>query len=79
MMQNPGQALRELLAKPGIIRAAGVYDGISARVAGQAGFPMAYLSGAGVAAGYLGEPDIGLPRAGALVTGGTDFGGKLIH
>lgn len=63
MMQNSGQALRELLAKPGIIRAAGVYDGISARVAGQAGFPMAYLSGAGVAAGYLGEPDIGLTNS----------------
>lgn len=60
MMQNPRQALRELLAKPGIIRAVGVYDGISARVTEQAGFPMAYLSGAGVAAGYLGEPDIGL-------------------
>ena len=40
--------------------APGVYDGISARVCEQAGFGAAYLTGAGVATGYLGEPDIGL-------------------
>lgn len=60
MLQNPGQALRELLAKPEIIMAPGIFDGISARVAEQAGFPAGYVSGAGVAASYLGEPDIGL-------------------
>lgn len=60
MLCNPGKVLRELLAGKDILMAPGVYDGISARVAEQAGFPMAYLSGAGVAAGYLGEPDIGL-------------------
>lgn len=60
MLQNPGETLRRLLQGEDIIMAPGVYDGISARVAEQAGFPMAYLSGAGVAAGYLGEPDIGL-------------------
>ncbi|MPM19876.1 2,3-dimethylmalate lyase [bioreactor metagenome] len=60
MLQNPGQALRELLAKPEIIMAPGIFDGISARVAEQAGFPAGYISGAGVAASYLGEPDIGL-------------------
>ena len=60
MLQNPGKALRKLLQGPDIIMAPGIYDGISARVAEQAGFPMGYLSGAGVATGYLGEPDIGL-------------------
>lgn len=60
MLQNPGRVLRDLLSKPEIIMAPGIYDGISARVAEQAGFPMGYLSGAGVATGYLGEPDIGL-------------------
>lgn len=60
MLQNPGKVLRDLLSRPEIIMAPGIYDGISARVAEQAGFSVGYLSGAGVATGYLGEPDIGL-------------------
>ena len=40
--------------------APGVFDGVSAKTAEQAGFPIMYLSGAGVASSYLGEPDIGL-------------------
>jgi len=60
MIENPGKALRELLNKPGIVMAPGIFDGISARVAEQAGFACGYLSGAGVATSYLGEPDIGL-------------------
>lgn len=60
MLQNPGKALRELLAGDEILMAPGIYDGISARVTEQAGFKMGYLTGAGVATGYLGEPDIGL-------------------
>ena len=60
MLQNPGKLLREILAKPGIIKAPGIYDGISARVVQKSGFEVGYLSGAGVAASYLGEPDIGL-------------------
>ena len=60
MLKNPGKALRELLSKPGIIMAPGIYDGISARVTEQAGFQVGYLSGAGVAASAIGEPDIGL-------------------
>jgi len=43
--------------------APGLYDCISARVCEQAGFKMGYLSGAGVSAGHLGEPDIGLTNA----------------
>lgn len=63
MLLNPGKVLREKLAQPGIIMAPGIYDGISARVCEQAGFPVGYLSGAGVATSYLGEPDIGLTNA----------------
>lgn len=66
MLRNPRSALRETLARPGILMAAGVYDGISARVCEQAGFPAAYLSGAGVAASLLGEPDIGLTNGSDL-------------
>lgn len=66
MLQNPREHLRKLLEMPDIIRAMGVYDGISARVCEQAGFPMGYLSGAGAAASYLGEPDIGLTNGSDL-------------
>ncbi len=38
----------------------GVYDALSAKLAEQAGFPAVVLSGYGVAASYLGEPDVGL-------------------
>lgn len=60
MLENPGKKLREYLEAPGIIMAPGIYDGISARVTMQAGFKVGYLTGAGVASSYLGEPDIGL-------------------
>ncbi|MCL1828389.1 MAG: oxaloacetate decarboxylase [Oscillospiraceae bacterium] len=60
MLKNPGKVFRDLLAGPGIVSAPGIYDGISARICEQAGFKAGYLSGAGIATGYLGEPDIGL-------------------
>lgn len=60
MIRNPGAALREVLAAPGITMMPGVYDGISARVAEQAGFKALYLTGAGASASAIGEPDIGL-------------------
>lgn len=60
MLKNPGTVLRKLLQEPGILMAPGIYDGISARVIEQAGFKLGYLSGAGVATSYFGEPDIGL-------------------
>ncbi|MDY5083084.1 MAG: oxaloacetate decarboxylase [Candidatus Limivicinus sp.] len=60
MIRNPGKALRELLGDPGIVMMPGVFDGISARVAEQAGFKALYLTGAGASASGIGEPDIGL-------------------
>lgn len=60
MLKNSAQILRDLLKKEEILIAPGVYDGISARVVEQAGFPVAYLSGAGVAAAVTGHADIGL-------------------
>ena len=38
----------------------GVYDVLSARIAERAGFPAVVLTGYGVAASFLGEPDFGL-------------------
>ncbi|MBM4336993.1 MAG: oxaloacetate decarboxylase [Deltaproteobacteria bacterium] len=71
----------------------GVYDVLSARMAHRAGFGFAVLTGYGVAASYLGEPDFGLLTQteildtarrilnrvpiGLVVDGDTGFGGPL--
>ncbi|KWX67480.1 oxaloacetate decarboxylase [Mycobacterium sp. NAZ190054] len=52
--------LRELLDRKQLIVAPGVYDVISAQLAKRTGHPVAYLTGAGVAASGFGLPDIGL-------------------
>lgn len=52
--------LRERLARAPILVAPGVYDGLTALLAAQAGFEALYLSGAAVAYTKLGRPDIGL-------------------
>lgn len=57
---NAARKFRELLQKPGVIIAPGVYDCISAKVAERAGFPAAFISGAAVTASILGYPDVGL-------------------
>ena len=58
-MSNPSSRLRALLAGPDLIQAPGAYDGITARLIEQAGFPAVYMTGAGtsVARGF---PDYGL-------------------
>lgn len=57
---NPRVSLRDHLSNGAPIVAPGIYDGISAAMVRNAGFPAAYMTGAGVAAGVLGRPDIGL-------------------
>lgn len=52
--------LRTRLAAKPILIAPGVYDGLTAALAAQAGFEALYLSGAAVAYTRLGRPDIGL-------------------
>ncbi|MGH3545629.1 MAG: isocitrate lyase/PEP mutase family protein, partial [Mycobacteriales bacterium] len=51
--------LRELLGRPGLVVAPGVYDGLSAIIAQQAGFEAVYASG-GAIARSAGLPDLGL-------------------
>ena len=48
-----------MIAKPGLIVAPGVYDGMSARLARMAGFEAIYVTGGGIARS-TGVPDIGL-------------------
>lgn len=52
--------LKSRLAEPQILIAPGVYDGLTAAIAADAGFEALYLSGAAVAYTRLGRPDIGL-------------------
>jgi len=53
-------SLRARLTAPEILIAPGVYDGLTATLAEQAGFEALYMSGAAVAYTRLGRPDIGL-------------------
>jgi 2-methylisocitrate lyase-like PEP mutase family enzyme len=60
MLRNAGFKLREILTQSGKVVAPGAYDGISARVVVEAGYPVVYRTGAGTSATMLGEPDLGL-------------------
>jgi 2-methylisocitrate lyase-like PEP mutase family enzyme len=55
--------LRTRLDAADILIAPGVYDGLTATLATDAGFEALYLSGAAVAYTRLGRPDIGLSTA----------------
>ncbi|MEO0989766.1 MAG: isocitrate lyase/phosphoenolpyruvate mutase family protein [Pseudomonadota bacterium] len=52
--------LKQRLTRPEILTAPGIYDGLTAHIATEAGFEALYLSGAAVAYTRLGRPDIGL-------------------
>jgi 2-methylisocitrate lyase-like PEP mutase family enzyme len=52
--------LKSRLSQPQILIAPGIYDGLTAAIAADAGFEALYLSGAAVAYTRLGRPDIGL-------------------
>lgn len=58
-MRN-SQVLKDLLKKPGIVVCPGIYDGVSARIVENLGFQCAYLTGYGVSAALLGQPDYGM-------------------
>lgn len=60
--QNPTvrQRLRRRLTSGPIIVAPGIYDAYGARFVEQAGFEAVYMTGNGVSASLLGQPDVGL-------------------
>lgn len=55
----PPTSFRSLLSSEGLVVAPGAYDGLSARLIEDAGFPLVYMTGAGVSAAR-GYPDYGL-------------------
>ncbi len=52
--------LRQLINGNELVIQPGIFDGYSARLVQQAGFPSGFISGAGIAEAQLGQPDIGL-------------------
>src|SRR4051812_10514469 len=52
--------LRALIEAPEILVLPGVFDGYSARLVEQAGFPAGFISGAGISEAMLAQPDVGL-------------------
>ena len=60
MPDTPAQNLRALL-KPGAgVVIPGAANALAARIIESAGFPVVYMTGAGIANSYLGAPDMGL-------------------
>jgi len=59
-MPTAPERLRALLAKPDFVVMPAVWDGLSARLAAEAGFETAFLSGSCCAASRLGGPDLDL-------------------
>ena len=53
-------SLRQLISGREPILAPGAYDGLTARLVEQAGFPAVYMTGFGTAASLRGRPDVGL-------------------
>jgi 2-methylisocitrate lyase-like PEP mutase family enzyme len=57
---SPGARLREQLAADEPVVCPGAMNALNARLIEQAGFTSVYMTGAGVANGLLGQPDVGL-------------------
>ncbi len=58
-MSTPAQRIRDLLTEDRPLVLGGVYDGLTARLAAEAGFEVLFMGGFSVAATLLGEPDFG--------------------
>ncbi|KAF5393525.1 hypothetical protein D9757_000575 [Collybiopsis confluens] len=70
LSSNPATRLRQMLARPGIVVAPGICDGISARCAVEAGFDCLYQSGAATTASRLGQPDLAIATLNDFVEAG---------
>lgn len=57
---TPAERVRQLVRQERPLVMGGVYDGLSTRLASQAGFEVLFMGGFSVAATLLGEPDFGL-------------------
>ncbi len=60
------ETLRRLLAGPDVVIAPGMFNGLTALLVQQEGFPCAYLGGASISYARIGRPDIGLMSFGEV-------------
>ncbi len=60
-------ALRRMIDGPSLVVAPGIYDAFGARMVERAGFAAAYLTGNGVSASLIGQPDVGLVTMSEMV------------
>lgn len=60
--------LQVALNKPGVLKAPGVFNGLSTRLVEQADFDLGFVSGAGIAFSSFGIPDIGLVSMSEVAT-----------
>ena len=65
-MTNRRAALRALVSRKQGLVVPGAYDGVSARLVQEAGFPAVYMTGYGTAASRLGLPDLGFAGLGEM-------------
>ncbi len=65
---TPGTRLRALLTGDDAVIAPGASDAWTARLVQEAGFPMVYATGAGIANSLLGMPDVGLTTLTEMAT-----------
>lgn len=70
---SPADTLRQLLAQPGLITMPCCFDGLSARLVEQAGFPLTFMSGFATSAARLGLPDTGLISYGEMLDQGRNI------
>jgi 2-methylisocitrate lyase-like PEP mutase family enzyme len=69
-MNSPSNTLRRLLEGPDLLLMPCCFDGLSARLVEQAGFPLTFMSGFAVSAARLARPDTGLISYGEMLDQG---------
>lgn len=71
------QRLRELLARPGLVRSFGAHDTFTALLMEQAGIPLVFLGGFGAAASLLGLPDLNFPTLTEMADAARRMAGRV--
>ncbi|MGD9364578.1 MAG: isocitrate lyase/PEP mutase family protein [Desulfobacteraceae bacterium] len=74
---SPADKLRALLAKPEMMVISACYDALTAKLVELAGMPATFMSGFGVAATRLAQPDTGLISYGEMVEQGRNICGAV--
>ncbi len=69
--------LRQMLREPGIIKAPGAYDCLTAAIIQRAGFPAVYMTGAGTSISRLGYPDLALATMTEMIANAASIAGTV--